>query len=108
MRLFLSLTFVAAVTTLAAFNLPAAIAAIAASILAVAYPKIDSIIEISFGPLKAKLERNVTASELLLKRLSEFAVVQGRTAASAPIPSRLPRRFAGISGSRRDARPRSA
>lgn len=74
--------FVFGVTALAWFSVPAAVVAICASILAALYGKLGTIIEISFGPLKAKLEREITEAEKLLQSLRKLALVQAKTAIS--------------------------
>jgi hypothetical protein len=81
--LLLKAVFVGAVTALAWFSVPVAIVAICASVLAALHDKASSIIELSFGPLKAKLERELTDAEQLLDRLKSFAAVQARAAIAA-------------------------
>lgn len=76
LRIALSATFIVAATALAFFNVPAAIIAICAVVLVVLHPRFDSVIEFSFGPLTAKLERNLKESENLLASLKELAVLQ--------------------------------
>lgn len=66
-RLVLGLLFIAASTTLALFSVPAAVVAICSVILVVLHPRLASVIEFSFGPLKATLERNISQSEHLIR-----------------------------------------
>jgi hypothetical protein len=82
-RVIVSLLFVAAATSLAFFSVPAAIIAICSVILVVLHPRLASVIEFSFGPLKATLERNISQSELLIAELKDMAVAQARVAAAA-------------------------
>lgn len=77
--------FVVAATTLAWFNIPAAVVAIAASILVALHGKAGALIEISFGPLKAKLEREVTEAERLVSQLREFAALQAKAVIAAGV-----------------------
>lgn len=81
----LKIVFVALVTTLAWFNVPAAIVAIAASIIAALHGKAGALIEISFGPLKAKLEREVSEAERLVSQLREFAALQAKAVIAAGV-----------------------
>jgi hypothetical protein len=78
----LKIIFVAAVTALAWFSVPVALVALSAVVLAAIYDKASSLIEISFGPLKAKLERDVTDAEKLLLSLRKLAQVQAKFAIS--------------------------
>ncbi len=75
--------FVIGTTALAYFNLPVAIFALCATILALLYEKADSLIEVSFGPLKAKLERNVSEAEKLISGLRSLALAQSRAIVAA-------------------------
>lgn len=81
-RFLLSLLFVGAATGLALISVPAATVGVCAVILAVLYPKLESVIEFSFGPLKAKLERSISESEQLLQDVRSLAVTTARVAAS--------------------------
>lgn len=85
MKAALKIGFVIAVTSLAWFNIPAAVVAIAASILVALYGKAGTLIEISFGPLKAKLEREVTEAEQLVSQLREFAALQAKAVMAAGV-----------------------
>jgi hypothetical protein len=78
-------TFVLGVTALAWFSIPAATVAIVASILVALQAKAGTLIEISFGPLKAKLEREVSEAERLVKQLREFASLQAKAIVSAGV-----------------------
>lgn len=77
--------FVVATTALAWFSIPAAVVAIVASILVALQAKAGTLIEISFGPLKAKLEREVTEAESLVKQLREFAALQAQAIVAAGV-----------------------
>lgn len=77
--------FVVAATALAWFSIPAAVVAIVASILVALQAKAGALIEISFGPLKAKLEREVTEAERLVKQLREFAALQAQAIVAAGV-----------------------
>lgn len=81
----LKVGFVVGATALAWFNLSAAIIAICAVVLVGVSGKLESLVEISFGPLKAKIERNLTESERLLKGLKQLASVQARAVNSASV-----------------------
>lgn len=74
----LSIGFVVAAVALAFFSVAAATSFVCATILVVLYPRIETVIEFSFGPLKARLERNLSASEVLLDQLRELSVIQAR------------------------------
>jgi hypothetical protein len=75
--------FVIAVTSLAWFNVAAAIVAICAVLLTVLHGKASSIIELSFGPLKAKIERELSDAEKLVGQLKRVAAIQARQAIAA-------------------------
>jgi hypothetical protein len=77
--------YIVALTVVSFFSLTAAAIAICASILVVLHDKAGSLIELSFGPLKAKLERNVSEAEKLVMQLREFAVLQARSLVSASV-----------------------
>lgn len=81
----LQVGFVIAITTLAWFNLSASIMAVCAVVLAAFYSRLDTLVEFSFGPLKAKIERNLTESEILISRLKKFTAIQARAANSASV-----------------------
>lgn len=83
--LIVQICFVVAVTTLAWFDVSSAIIAICAVILVVIAGRLSSLVEFSFGPLKAKIERNLSESEELLKGLKALAVVQARAVNSASV-----------------------
>ena len=77
--------FVGAITVLAWFNISASIMAICAVVLVALYGKLESLVEFSFGPLKAKIERNISESEKLLNNLKDLASVQARAANAASV-----------------------
>ena len=77
------MAFVIATTTLAYFNLPVALFSVGVVVLVALYDKADSLIEISFGPLKAKLERNISESERLLSGLRSLALAQSKAVVAA-------------------------
>lgn len=81
----LNVAFVICITALAWLNLPASIMAVSAVVLVVVGGKLESLVEISFGPLKAKIERNLSESEKLLAGLKNFAAIQARAANSASV-----------------------
>lgn len=83
MRWVLKIAFVVIVTALAWFNVAAAIIAICATLLAALHDKASSIIELSFGPLKAKLERELSDAEKLVSKLKRLAAIQARQAIAA-------------------------
>jgi hypothetical protein len=85
MKAFFRVGFVVAVTALAWFSIPAAVIAIVACILAALQAKAGTLIEISFGPLKAKLEREVTEAEQLVKQLRQFAALQAKAIVAAGV-----------------------
>ena len=82
-RIILMIGFVVAATMLSWFSVSAALVAVSTTMLCVLYGKLDLIIEVSFGPLKAKLERNISESDRLLQALKKFASVQAKATASA-------------------------
>lgn len=65
-RWVLKVGFVAAVTALAFFSIPVAVVALVATILVALNEKASGIVELSFGPLKTKLERDLSEAEKLL------------------------------------------
>ena len=75
--------FVIGATVLAYFDMPLALFAVSVSILTALYDKADSLIELSFGPLKAKLERNVSESEKMLSGLRSLALAQSKAVVAA-------------------------
>ena len=85
MKTTFKITFVVAVTILAWFNISASVAAIVASIMVALHGKAETLIEISFGPLKAKLQREVTQAETLVKQLREFAALQAKAVMAAGV-----------------------
>lgn len=95
MKMFLKILFVAAVTVLAWFSWPTALVAISATLLAALYDKASALIEISFGPLTAKLEREVSAAERLVDQLRDFAAIQAKSVIAAGIRTG---RWAGSDG----------
>ncbi len=84
-RIALMAGFVGVATVLSWFSVSAALIAVSTTMLCVLYGKLDFIIEVSFGPLKAKLERNISESERLLQALKRFASVQAKATASAAV-----------------------
>ena len=56
-------TFILAVVALSWFRLSASVMAICAVVLVVMAGKLESLVEFSFGPLKAKMERNLFFSK---------------------------------------------
>jgi hypothetical protein len=85
MKTALRIGFVIAATALAWFSIPVATVAIAASILVALQAKAGTLIEISFGPLKAKLEREVSEAERLVQQLREFAALQAKAVIAAGV-----------------------
>lgn len=84
-RLLLQSCFVVGVTALAWFHLAASVMAVCAVVLVALAGKFESLVEVSFGPLKAKLERNISESEHLLQNLKALAVVQARATNAASV-----------------------
>ena len=84
-KLFWKVSFVVAVTAVAWFNWPAAVLAVSATLLAILHDKASTLIEISFGPLTAKLEREVSAAERLVEQLRDFAGLQAKSVLAAGI-----------------------
>ena len=82
---FVQLGFVIAVTALAWFNVAAAVIAMCAVILVVIAGRLGSLVEFSFGPLKAKVERNLSESEQLIEDLKALSVVQARAVNAASV-----------------------
>ena len=81
----LRIGFVIGVVALAWFNLPVAIIAIIAVALTILHGKANSLIEFSFGPLKAKLEREISDAEKLVEKLRNLAVFQAKAAVTGAI-----------------------
>lgn len=81
----LKLIFIAVITMLAWFNLSAAIMAVAATILVVLWDKAKDIVEISFGVLKAKINRDLSEAEKLVGQLRDFSALQTKALFSAAI-----------------------
>ena len=77
------IVFVAVITCLAWFNISASVMAVCAVVLVAISSKLESLVEFSFGPLKAKIERNLSESEKLLSDLKGFASIQARAANAA-------------------------
>ena len=77
------ITFVLVVTGLAWFSIAMAVIAICATVLVAIQEKASSLIEISFGPLRAKLERTVSESEKLVSGLRNLALAQSKALVSA-------------------------
>ncbi|WP_257543654.1 hypothetical protein [Sphingopyxis sp. DBS4] len=84
-RLLCQICFVLGVTALAWFHLAASVMAVCAVVLVALSGKFESLIEVSFGPLKAKLERNISESEHLLQSLKALAVTQARATNAASV-----------------------
>ena len=84
-KLLVKIGFVAIITVLAWFKPQAAILAICAAILVALYDKLGSLIELSFGPLRAKLEKNLSESERVVEKLRLYAAVQAKAAISASV-----------------------
>lgn len=82
-KIIAKIAFVVGVTGLAWVSVPLAIIAICAAVLVALHDKASSLVEFSFGPLKAKLERNVSDSEELLSGLKNLALAQSRALVSA-------------------------
>ena len=76
-------TFILAVVALSWFRLSASVMAICAVVLVVMAGKLESLVEFSFGPLKAKMERNLSESEKLLNGLKSVALAQSKALVSA-------------------------
>lgn len=87
MGIALKVAFVIGVTVLAWFNVSAAIMAVAASILVVLWDKAKDIVEISFGVLKAKIQRDVSEAEKLVQQLRDFSALQTEAIFSAAVRS---------------------
>lgn len=85
MKSLLKISFVAAVTVLSWFNVSAAIIAIAATILVALQDRASTLIEVSFGPLRAKLERDVSEAEELVSKLRQFAGLQAKAIMQATV-----------------------
>lgn len=75
--------FVVGVTVLSWFSVPAATVAICAIILVALHAKAGTLIELSFGPLRAKLERELSEAEKLVNKLRSFAALQAKTVIAA-------------------------
>lgn len=75
--------FVLAVTALSWFSMPAATVAICASVLVALQGKASTLVELSFGPLKAKLQRDVTEAEKLVAKLRSMAIIQAKATNAA-------------------------
>lgn len=82
-KLLAKAAFVFGTTALAYFDLPVALFSVGVMVLAALYDKADSLIELSFGPLKAKLERSVSESEKLLSGLRSLALAQSKAVVAA-------------------------
>src|SRR3546814_18060514 len=85
MKQALSIAFVIAVTALAWFHIPVAVIAMCASILAALYGKASTLVEVSFGPLKAKLERDVSEAEKIVAKLRELAALKAKADSGASV-----------------------
>lgn len=81
----LKVGFVFAVTALAYFSIPAAVIAIVATILVALNEKAGGIVELSFGPLKTKLERDLSEAEKLLGKLRLLLQLQAKASISAGV-----------------------
>lgn len=82
-KITIGLLFVLAVTLLAWFSVAVAVVAISATVLCALHAKADSLIEISFGPLKAKLEREISDAEKLVGELRSLATLQAKVSIGA-------------------------
>lgn len=85
MKLVFKSAFVLGVTVLSWFSVQAAVIAIVAIILVALHERAGMLIEVSFGPLRAKLEREVTEAEKLIGKLREFAALQAKAVLTASI-----------------------
>lgn len=81
----LGIGFVVGVTTLSYFSIPAAIIAICASVLVALHGKASTLVELSFGPLKAKLQRDLSEAEQLVGKLRSLAVLQAKATIAASV-----------------------
>jgi len=79
------LIFIGTVTGLAWFHLAASIMFVCAVVLIAIGGKLESLVEFSFGPLRAKIERNLSQSEELLAGLKNLAAVQARSLNAASV-----------------------
>ncbi len=79
------LLFVGAVTALAWFHLAASIMFVCSVVLIAIGGKLESLVEFSFGPLRAKIERNLSESEKLLDGLKNLASIQARSLNAASV-----------------------
>lgn len=77
------IAFIPAVTALSWFTVPGAIIAICATILVAVHVRASELIEISFGPLRAKLKQEISEAERLVEKLREFAALQAKGVISA-------------------------
>jgi hypothetical protein len=91
----LKVAFVLAATALAWFNVAAAMIAVAATILVVLFDRAKDIVDISFGPMKAKIERDLSEAEKLVNQLRDFSTLQAQAVLAAAVRSG---RFADESG----------
>lgn len=82
---FLRGLFVFIATALAWFNLPVSIVAIVAVALVFLQSKASSLVEFSLGPLKAKLECELSDAEKLVEKLRSMTVLQARAAITSGI-----------------------
>ena len=80
-----STAFIVGIPALAWFSLAVSIMAVCAIVLVVLVGKLESLVEFSFGPLKAKIERNLSKSEQLLDDLKRFATIQAKAAINANV-----------------------
>jgi len=87
MKTLAKLAFIVAVTALAWFNVAAAILAVAATILVVIFDKAKDVVEISFGLLKAKIQRDISEAERLVGQLRDFSALQTKAILSAAVRS---------------------
>jgi hypothetical protein len=77
--------FIVAVTALTWFSVSMAIVAICACILVALQARASTLIEVSFGPLRAKLERELSEAEKLVGKLREFATLQAKALVTSTI-----------------------
>lgn len=83
----IKLAFIAGATALAAFSIPVAIVALGATILTALHDKAGGLVELSFGPLKAKLERDISEAEKLVAKLRQLTMIQAKAAISTGVRS---------------------
>lgn len=77
------IAFIAIATALCYINIAISIVFVTVVILTVIYDRASLVAELSFGPLKAKLEREVSEAETLVAKLRDFSAIQARAAIAA-------------------------